>query len=103
MSVAGTPEKPNPPTRTVVSDFMSLIASCAEETILLMAGRMVVVEKKRGVRPLRRALKRNCRCIVNVLGIVKQFRRKGCGLEAEKLKVARSHSCKPQYQHGSVV
>jgi hypothetical protein len=73
MSVLGTPEKPNPPTRTVVSDFMSLIASCAEETILLIAGRIVVVEKNRGVRPLRRAaLKANCRCIVNVVGIVKQ-------------------------------
>jgi hypothetical protein len=54
----------------VVSDFMSLIASCAVETILLIAGRTVVVEKKRGVRALRRALKRNCRCIVKIVGIV---------------------------------
>lgn len=74
MSVEGTPENPNPPTRTVVSDFMSLIASCAEDTILLIAGRMVVVEKKRGVRALRRAaLKRNWRCILRIVGIVKQF------------------------------
>jgi hypothetical protein len=87
MSVFGTPEKPNPPTSTVVSDFMSLIASCADETILLIAGRMVVVEKKRGVRPLRRALKRNCRCIVNVVGIVKQCRGKGNELQVEWLEI----------------
>jgi hypothetical protein len=83
MSVFGTPENPNPPTRTVVSDFMSLIASCAEDTILLIAGRMLVVEKKRGVRPFRRALKRNCRCIVNVVGIVKQCRSIGDKLQLE--------------------
>jgi hypothetical protein len=69
MRVFGTPEKPNPPTKTVVSDFMSLIASCAEETILLIAGRDALAEKNRMpvAGPRRRAVKRRERCIVRVV------------------------------------
>jgi hypothetical protein len=66
MSVLGTPEKPNPPTRTVESDFISLMASCAEGYILLMAHRLAELEKKRIAGALRRAAKRYVRCIVKV-------------------------------------
>lgn len=64
MSVLGTPEKPNPPTSSVESDFMSLMASCAEGKILLIAGRADEVEKNRMTLPLRRPAKWNVRCIV---------------------------------------
>lgn len=37
MSVLGTPEKPNPPTRSVESPFTSLTASAAEGTTLSIA------------------------------------------------------------------
>jgi hypothetical protein len=46
------------------------MASCADDTILLMAGRMVVVLKNRGVRACRRAVKRKWRCILTVVGIL---------------------------------
>jgi hypothetical protein len=64
MRVFGTPLNPNPPTSTVVSDFMSLRASCAEGYILLISDLREVEEKKRVARPPRRAVKRNVRCIV---------------------------------------
>lgn len=66
MRVFGTPEKPKPPTSRVESDFMSLIASSAEETILLIAGRDALAEKKRMpvAGPRRRAAKRRDLCIV---------------------------------------
>lgn len=64
INVFGTPEKPKPPTSNVESDFMSLIASCADEKILLIAGRADVVEKKRMTLPFRRPAKWNVRCIV---------------------------------------
>lgn len=66
MSVFGTPEKPKPPTKTVVSDFMSLMASCAEETILLIAARWLLPEKNRMpvAGPVRRAAKRYDRCML---------------------------------------
>ena len=78
MRVLGTPEKPNPPTRTVESDFMSLIASCAEETILLMAGREALAEKNRMpvAGPRRRAEKRRERCIVRFVVVSREELRK---------------------------
>lgn len=78
MRVFGTPEKPKPPTKTVESDFMSLIASCADETILLIAGRDVLAEKKRMpvAGPRRRAEKRRDRCIVEVL-VAKWYKKGG--------------------------
>jgi hypothetical protein len=88
MSVFGTPENPNPPTKTVVSDFISDMASCAEETILLIAGRAVVVEKKRGVMALRRAEKSICRCIVFVVEIVNGTVRKGHNVRARELRAS---------------
>lgn len=65
MRVFGTPEKPKPPTSSVESDFMSLMASCAEETILLIAGRDALAEKKRMpvAGPRRRAEKSRDLCI----------------------------------------
>ena len=41
----GTPENPKPPTSNVESDFMSLIASCAEGKILLIAGRAKIAKQ----------------------------------------------------------
>ena len=78
MRVFGTPEKPNPPTKTVVSDFMSLMASCAEETILLMAGRDALAEKNRKpvAGPRRRAENRRERCIVRVVLVNRNVTRK---------------------------
>jgi hypothetical protein len=47
MRVLGTPEKPNPPTRTVAGPFMFLIASAAELARLSMARLEVEAEKFR--------------------------------------------------------
>lgn len=83
MSVFGTPEKPNPPTRTVESDFISLIASCAEETILLMAGREALAEKNRMpvAGPRRRAENRRERCIVRFLVVSREVSKKTSSID----------------------
>lgn len=47
MSVSGTPQSPKPPARTVESERMSLIASAAEGTTLLISWRRTVDEKER--------------------------------------------------------
>jgi hypothetical protein len=47
MRELGTPEKPKPPTKIMDELFKSLIASWADGTILLMAGRETVMEKFR--------------------------------------------------------
>lgn len=47
MRVLGTPENPKPPTRIIDDPFMSLIASCADGTILSITLRDDETEKFR--------------------------------------------------------
>jgi len=50
MSVSGTPDKPNPPQRIVLSLGISSIAASAEGNTLLIVNRELVEENNRASR-----------------------------------------------------
>ena len=59
----GTPENPNPPTSTVVLPFISLIASCAESQILLIA--LLAVKDENSRLELRTLLTSNREALIS--------------------------------------
>jgi hypothetical protein len=71
----GTPENPNPPTSTVVLPFISLIASCAESQILLIA--LLAVEDENSCLELKAPPTSNREALISseVLSITSQAQR----------------------------